>query len=369
MTELREPPYPADTRAKGWRFELDYEQIDQSDTWPIAGEIAMAQHALLMMWLIAWAKQTPCGSFPNDENIIRAACRIPAPVWAKCRSVLMRGWWPASDGRLYHDTLVKRVLEMIERRGGDASRKKLFDEKFYAIRARDGHACVYCSARKYLSLDHLIARSRGGSGEDSNLVTACRSCNSRKGARTPDEAGMTFVNETAHGLWLSIRETLKNVLVTRYEDVTQNDKDTYHLPPNTEEKKEKAPRTRVAAPEVSKPDDVSEQVWLDWVRLRKGKRAAVTATVVAEARREAEKAGVSLERFLTIWCARGSQGLEAEWLKPHERSALGMVETTYQRSMRERAERDTPAIAARIPGAPARQNPMEVLDGLTRITG
>ena len=74
-----------------------------------------------------------------------------------------------------------------------------------------------------------------------------------------------------------------------------------------------------ATPEQTRPDDVSEQVWTDWLELRKGKRAAVTATVVDEARAEAVKASLSLEAFLRVWCARGSQGLQAEWLKNHER--------------------------------------------------
>lgn len=114
-------PYPADTRAKGWRFELDYERIDQSDTWDIAAEVPMAQPALLMMWLVAW-RQEPCGSLPNDEGTIRAKCRIPAATWAKVSAVLMRGWWLADDGRLYHKTVTARVLEMLEYRAATAKR-------------------------------------------------------------------------------------------------------------------------------------------------------------------------------------------------------------------------------------------------------
>lgn len=53
--------------------------------------------------------------------------------------------------------------------------------------------------------------------------------------------------------------------------------------------------------------------------LRSKKRAPVTGTVLREAAREAQKAGMPLERFLQVWCARGSQGLQAEWLKPEER--------------------------------------------------
>lgn len=74
-------------------------------------------------------------------------------------------------------------------------------------------------------------------------------------------------------------------------------------------------------PAVRKPDDVSEQTWMDWRQLRKAKRAPVTETVVDGARVEATKAGMSLEDFLKVWCRRGSQGLEAAWLRPHERGS------------------------------------------------
>ena len=85
------------------------------------------------------------------------------------------------------------------------------------------------------------------------------------------------------------------------------------------EPKEKA-RERATAPSVlKKPEDVDQQIWDDWLQLRKGKRAAATQTVLTEARVQAEKAGLTLERFLAVWCARGSQALEADWLKPTER--------------------------------------------------
>ena len=121
MPEARPAPYPADTRAKGWRFELEYERIEQSDTWAIAEEVQMAQHALLFMWLAAW-KQEPCGSFPNDEAVIRTKCRVPPKLWPTLRAVLLRGWWLADDGRLYHPTITARVMEMLEYRRKTAER-------------------------------------------------------------------------------------------------------------------------------------------------------------------------------------------------------------------------------------------------------
>lgn len=70
---------------------------------------------------------------------------------------------------------------------------------------------------------------------------------------------------------------------------------------------------------MQRPDGVSPQTWSDWLALRKAKKAPVTATVVEAARREAEKAGMPLDAFLQVWCMRGSQGLQADWIKPHER--------------------------------------------------
>ena len=52
---------------------------------------------------------------------------------------------------------------------------------------RDGLRCVYCRSAEGLTVDHRFPRARGGSNDPQNLVTACRYCNSSKGARTPEE--------------------------------------------------------------------------------------------------------------------------------------------------------------------------------------
>jgi 5-methylcytosine-specific restriction endonuclease McrA len=63
--------------------------------------------------------------------------------------------------------------------------------------ARDGYRCQYCHRgqgdlrhRECLTRDHLIPLSRGGDNEWSNVVTACSSCNTRKGNHLPEECGM-----------------------------------------------------------------------------------------------------------------------------------------------------------------------------------
>jgi hypothetical protein len=52
---------------------------------------------------------------------------------------------------------------------------------------RDGFKCVYCGSEKNLSLDHVIPQSRGGPHTVENLATCCKSCNSSKRDRTPQE--------------------------------------------------------------------------------------------------------------------------------------------------------------------------------------
>jgi len=55
---------------------------------------------------------------------------------------------------------------------------------------RDGFACVYCGSGDDLTFDHLIPRSRGGRTTWDNIVTACSSCNLKKGGKMPKDAGM-----------------------------------------------------------------------------------------------------------------------------------------------------------------------------------
>jgi len=55
---------------------------------------------------------------------------------------------------------------------------------------RDGNECLYCGSRGDLTLDHVMPKSRGGTTTWSNLVTACKRCNSIKGSNTPEEADM-----------------------------------------------------------------------------------------------------------------------------------------------------------------------------------
>lgn len=55
---------------------------------------------------------------------------------------------------------------------------------------RDQFCCQYCGRNKDLTLDHVVPRAKGGKSAWTNLVTACKRCNSEKGSNTPEEAGI-----------------------------------------------------------------------------------------------------------------------------------------------------------------------------------
>src|SRR5215217_1088409 len=60
------------------------------------------------------------------------------------------------------------------------------------VYAADAWQCVYCGYEgRDLSVDHVVPQVQGGKTSFDNSVTACRTCNSRKGGRTPQEAKMT----------------------------------------------------------------------------------------------------------------------------------------------------------------------------------
>ncbi len=57
---------------------------------------------------------------------------------------------------------------------------------------RDRQTCQYCGNTRHLTIDHLIPVSKGGESTWDNVVTACETCNNRKGDRTPQQAGLTL---------------------------------------------------------------------------------------------------------------------------------------------------------------------------------
>jgi 5-methylcytosine-specific restriction endonuclease McrA len=69
---------------------------------------------------------------------------------------------------------------------------------------RDSFQCQYCGrspTQRDLNVDHVVPRSRGGLDSWENLVVSCRTCNLRKGRRTPTEAGMALLTVPHRPRW------------------------------------------------------------------------------------------------------------------------------------------------------------------------
>jgi len=57
-----------------------------------------------------------------------------------------------------------------------------------ALAERDGRSCcTQCGSLDRIDIDHIIPQSRGGTDDLSNLRLLCRRCNSKKGAKMPNE--------------------------------------------------------------------------------------------------------------------------------------------------------------------------------------
>jgi 5-methylcytosine-specific restriction endonuclease McrA len=72
------------------------------------------------------------------------------------------------------------------------------------IYMRDSNTCQYCGeekARVELNLDHVVPRAQGGRTTWENVVCCCIDCNLSKGARTPEQAGLTLLKQPIRPRW------------------------------------------------------------------------------------------------------------------------------------------------------------------------
>lgn len=86
-----------------------------------------------------------------------------------------------------------------------------------------------------------------------------------------------------------------------------------------EDKKQK--KNQKTAPSGVDFGEVSPQVVTDFTAHRKAQRAPITQTALDAIRKEASKAGLTLEAALAMCCARGWRGFKADWVtQPNARA-------------------------------------------------
>jgi uncharacterized protein YdaU (DUF1376 family) len=69
---------------------------------------------------------------------------------------------------------------------------------------------------------------------------------------------------------------------------------------------------------LERPDDVSEELWIEFKQHRKSKKAPITERVLKSLRSEAEKANLTLSQAMEKMMVKGWTGFEAAWIKPNE---------------------------------------------------
>ena len=60
---------------------------------------------------------------------------------------------------------------------------------------RDKFACQYCGDKKDLTFDHFLPKSKGGLTDWNNVVTACSSCNVKKGGKLYKDCDLKLANK------------------------------------------------------------------------------------------------------------------------------------------------------------------------------
>ena len=64
---------------------------------------------------------------------------------------------------------------------------------------------------------------------------------------------------------------------------------------------------------LKRPNDISEELWKDFKKLRSSKKAPVTELVIKLLRNESDKAGISLSKAMETMCVRGWTSFKSDW--------------------------------------------------------
>lgn len=116
----------------------------------------------------------------------------------------------SSASRSFDAPSVIRLIYMIRR---PRPRVKLTRREIFI---RDDYTCQYCGTRTHdLTIDHIVPRSRGGGHSWDNLVSACRSCNHRKGGKLLADSKMRLKREPYEpkaGIYYTIERRLSSTI-------------------------------------------------------------------------------------------------------------------------------------------------------------
>jgi hypothetical protein len=288
-------------------------------------------NAAIGLWVRAgsWCAKELTDGFVPDHMVAtmgtptQAAKLIAAGLWLK-----------VDGGYQFHEWAERNrsKTEVLEDRAYNARKAALYrDPKLLeAVRLRDSGRCRYCGSL----VDWGNRRGRNGGTYDhvepdgpntlSNLVVACRSCNSRKGGRSPAEAGMPLLGVGSMGDLSapagqgSAYQVRTSPEPERNQNGTRSEQDpllSTPLPSTTNPPSEGAPRTRSARSDRGTriPDDFT-----------------VTPEMVtwARQRRPDVDGRLETEKFVNYWHAKtGRDATKKDWAATWRNWILGAKAT------------------------------------------
>jgi hypothetical protein len=216
-----------------------------------------------MLWFIAW-QQTPCGSLPKDDTLNAARLGMEADAFQSSKAILLRGWIEADDGRLYHPTITQLVLEMMDRKAGNAQRQAAYRQR--RLVARD-------SETNDKHRTHNVVTHYSGVSDDTTTTT-----------------NTTTITNESIPYGISTVSTRKSAKTLSVSDLVA--------------------------------EGVEQQHAEDWLTVRKAKRAPLTRAAWNDVKAEAAQAAIAPAEAVRIAASSSWQGFKASWLAPVKNASV-----------------------------------------------
>lgn len=179
------------------------------------------------------------------------------------------------------------------------------------------------------TIDHSLQNAENGGKGGRRKAENLKAANSTATSTANSDATST-ANDTKD---VDVDVDVDNILLTKDNNIDDKQK-------NNQEKAEPS-----SSPTTSKnfkfkeyllEHGASEQAVIDWLEVRKKKKAANTLTAIRTLEREAKKAGISLADAVELCAGNSWQSLKAEWI---EKESAAPEESEYMKAMNAQVRR------------------------------
>lgn len=216
---------------------------------------------LLWWWAMDFAKDGDLSRYDPEEIADGAMWEGDAQKFLD--SLIQAGFVDRDETGIYLHDWDEYAGKLLERKAKDNSRKKDIRRAYEngtitAVRQRDGDRCRYCGTvvdwadRKGPrggTYDHI---DPNGPTTIENLVVCCRACNAKKGARTPEEAGMRL---------LPVLNQIRTKSAPNPDQIRSNSgSDARQVAPNMQQSDDTSLREEEHTPEDETPEPMDDDL-------------------------------------------------------------------------------------------------------------